>query len=120
MEIEVVVPDCPNVKPAVDRLWRVLDDLGLRKTTFTMRVIANQAEAERAGFTGSSTILVDGRDPLAELGRPPGLTCRTYQTPDGLAGVPALDQLRQVLQTAAGPGPEQRNVTALPRGQVSG
>ncbi|KOU36500.1 hypothetical protein ADK54_33240 [Streptomyces sp. WM6378] len=61
-----------------------------------------KAEAERSGFTGSPTILADGRDPFAEPGRAPGVACRVYRSADGLAGVPALDELRDALRTAAG------------------
>ncbi|MGC2998207.1 hypothetical protein ACPF8X_07380 [Streptomyces sp. G35A] len=79
----------------------MLDELGLHDTTFITRTIADQAEAERLGFTGSPTILVDGQDPFTEPGRAAGLTCRVYRTPDGLAGLPATGQLRQVLADAS-------------------
>jgi hypothetical protein len=103
MEIEVlVVLDCPNAEPAAERLRRALDDAGLHDTGFTTRVIADQAEAERTGFTGSPTILLDGYDPFAEPGRPPGLACRVYRTPDGPAGAPDLGRLRQAITDAAG------------------
>jgi hypothetical protein len=63
MEIEILlVPDCPNEKPAAERLRSALDGMGLSHTTFTTRVVADQAEAERLGCTGSPTILVNGRD----------------------------------------------------------
>ncbi|MFI1421082.1 hypothetical protein ACH4VX_24530 [Streptomyces sp. NPDC020731] len=79
----------------------MLDDLGLHDTAFTTRTIADQAEAERLGFTGSPTILVDGQDPFTEPDHAAGLTCRVYRIPDGLAGLPATDQLRQVLANAS-------------------
>jgi hypothetical protein len=44
-------------------------------------VIADQAEAESAGFTGSPTFLVDGHDAFAEHGRSPGLACRVPEAP---------------------------------------
>jgi len=98
MEIEVlVVPDCPNEMVAAERLRQALDDVGLREVGFTTRVVADQADAERSGFTGSPTILIDGRDPFAEPGRAPGLACRVYRTPGGLAGAPSVEQLRQAL-----------------------
>ncbi|MFJ8390858.1 DsbA family protein [Streptomyces sp. NPDC094438] len=101
MEIEIlVVPDCPNAKPAAEQLRRALDDVGLSDTTFTTCVVTGQAEAERIGFTGSPTILINGHDPFADPGRPAGLACRVYRTADGLAGLPDLDRLRQVLTSA--------------------
>jgi glutaredoxin len=80
MKIEiVVVPDCPHETAAADRLRQALDDAGLREVRFTTRVVTDQNEAERSGFTGSPTILINGRDPFAEPGRPPGLACRVYR-----------------------------------------
>lgn len=103
MEIEVlVVPDCPHQQPAEERLRQALDDAGLNTTGFTTRVVADQAEAEQSAFTGSPTILIDGRDPFAEPGATPSLSCRIYRTPQGPAGAPGLDQLRQALHEAAG------------------
>ncbi|SDL33273.1 hypothetical protein SAMN05421806_12821 [Streptomyces indicus] len=96
------MPDCPNEKVAADRLRQALDDVGLRAVGFTVRVVADHAEAERIGFTGSPTIRIGGSDPFAEEGRAPGLACRVYRTPDGLAGAPALGDLRRALRTAAG------------------
>jgi hypothetical protein len=103
MQIEiVVVPECPNEQVTADRLRQALDEGGLLEVRFTTRVIADQAKAERIGFTGSPTILVDGHDPFAEPGRTPGIACRLYPTPQGLDGAPAVNQLRQALPAAAG------------------
>ncbi|GAA3485154.1 MULTISPECIES: hypothetical protein [Streptomyces] len=102
MEIEIlVVPDCPNEIPATEQLRRALDDVGLGDTTFVTRTVTTRAEAERAGFTGSPTVLVNGRDPFAEEGREPGLACRVYRSPQGLSGVPPLEGLRLALKKAA-------------------
>ncbi|MER7468661.1 hypothetical protein [Streptomyces sp. NPDC097981] len=65
-------------------------------------MIGDHAGAERSGFTGSPSILIDGRDPFAEPGTVPSLACRVYPTATGRAGVPGFDQLRQALQEAAG------------------
>ncbi|PCG85010.1 hypothetical protein CIB93_15960 [Streptomyces sp. WZ.A104] len=101
MEIEVlVVPGCPNQKLVEERLRQALDDAGLPVTTFTTRVISDQGEAERSGFTGSPTILIDGRDPFAEPGASPSVACRIYRTPGGLAGAPEVNQIQQALQAA--------------------
>jgi hypothetical protein len=82
-------------------LRRALDDVGLAAVRFRTRVIGTQQEAEQTGFVGSPTILIDGRDPFAEPGRPPGLACRVYRDEAGLSGVPALEPLRQALKQAA-------------------
>ena len=52
------------------------------------------AEAERTGFHGSPSILVDGVDVFAEPGSEGGLSCRRYLTPNGYEGAPTLEQLR--------------------------
>ncbi|MCC3768781.1 hypothetical protein K6I34_000781 [Streptomyces sp. UNOC14_S4] len=99
MKIEVlVVPDCPHQQLAERRLRQALDDAGMAATGYTTRVIAEQAEAERSGFTGSPTILIDGRDPFAQPGAAPSLACRIYRTPDGPAGAPGVDQIRRAIE----------------------
>ncbi|MGW7005584.1 hypothetical protein ACWGCW_22965 [Streptomyces sp. NPDC054933] len=101
MDIQLlVVPDCPNAAPTAERLRRVLDGLGMHNTPVPQRTIADQMEAERIGFTGSPTVLIDDRDPFAEPGRPAGLACRVFRTEDGLAGVPGIEQLRQAIVAA--------------------
>lgn len=102
MHIEIlVVPDCPNQQLAETRLRRALDDAGLVAVTVTTRLISDPAEAERAGFAGSPTILIDGVDPFAQPGATPSLSCRIYRTPDGPAGAPDAGQLRQAVARAA-------------------
>ncbi|HXL60591.1 MAG TPA: hypothetical protein VN959_07930, partial [Mycobacterium sp.] len=79
-------------------LRRVLDEVGLPDTTFTTRVIADQAAAELVGFTGSPTFLINGADPFTEPGAAAALVCRLYPTASGgLAGLPDHDQLRRAV-----------------------
>lgn len=73
---------------------------GLHEVDVVTRVVTDRAEAERIGFTGSPTVLIDGEDPFAEAGRTQGMACRLYRTPEGLDGAPTVDQLHQVLATA--------------------
>ena len=47
--------------------------------------------------TTSPSVLVDEVDPFADPDAPVGLSCRVYQTPDGMAGSPTLEQLRRAL-----------------------
>ena len=54
-------------------------------------------DAEATGFRGSPSIMVDGVDLFAHADIPVGLSCRLYQTADGFAGSPTLDQLRDVI-----------------------
>lgn len=99
-----MVSGCPHQQLAEERLRQALDGAGLPGETFTTRVIADQAEAERSGFTGSPTILIAGRDPFTEPDSSPSVACRIYRTPHGLAGAPETDQLREALRDAADTG----------------
>lgn len=87
--------DCPN--------WLVanahLDVIAAEhpEMSITRHIVDTPEEAERTRFRGSPSILVDGVDPFADPEDPVGLSCRVYQTPDGPAGSPTLDQLRDVL-----------------------
>ncbi len=63
----------------------------------TRHVVDTPEEAERTRFRGSPSILVDGVDLFADPEDPVGLSCRVYQTSDGPAGSPTLDQLRDAL-----------------------
>ncbi|MGQ4368939.1 hypothetical protein [Streptomyces violaceoruber] len=102
MDIEVlVVPDCPHQRLVEERLRQALDSAELSGTVFTTRVIADRGEAERSGFAGSPTILIDGRDPFAEPDSSPSVACRLYRTPEGLAGAPEVGRLQEVLRAAA-------------------
>ncbi len=55
--------------------------------------------AATGGFHGSPIILIDGKDPFAGVVSPSVCRVDIYQTPDGPAGAPTLDQLREVLTT---------------------
>lgn len=87
---------CPHWLEADARL-RVLAD-ELPGVHLSRHVVDTPEEAERVRFRGSPSILVDGVDPFAEIDDPVGLSCRVYQTPDGPAGSPTLEQLREALR----------------------
>ena len=57
-------------------------------------------EAERFGFHGSPSVMVDGRDAFDKPGLAVGLTCRRYATAAGYRGAPTLEQLREALGLA--------------------
>ncbi len=87
--------DCPNWRE-VDRH---LDALAVEHPEMVLerRLVETVEEAEKTRFHGSPSVLVNGVDPLADADAPVGLSCRMYQTPDGPAGSPTLDQLRQAI-----------------------
>ena len=92
--------DCPNWKIADQRLAAIAAER--TDLTVTRHLVDTLEEAERVGFHGSPSILVDGVDVFAEPGAGVGLSCRVYRTPDGLAGAPTLEQLRAALADVGG------------------
>lgn len=83
--------DCPNWRLAstlVDRLAAEHEDVVVHR-----RVVDSEEEAQRVGFIGSPTILIDGVDPWAPDGASFGLSCRIFVTPEGPTGSPTWEQL---------------------------
>jgi len=103
MDIALLYFDgCPSWKVADERLRAIATD----RPDITVRhhLVDTVEEADRVGFRGSPSILVDGVDVFADADADAdaglGLSCRLYQTPDGPAGAPSLDQLRAVIPRA--------------------
>ncbi|WP_331753325.1 alkylmercury lyase family protein (plasmid) [Streptomyces sp. NBC_00637] len=98
----LTVADCPNARPAVERVTAALDG---RPAEVELVEVGDAAEATRRGMHGSPTILVDGTDPLASPGTLPSMSCRLYRDEDGtVSGVPSEEALRQALAGATGCG----------------
>lgn len=89
---------CPNWQTVDSRLRQVLDGTGHGDVIVSYEKVETPDDAERLGFIGSPTVLVDGTDPFATPGAPVGLACRVYLTPEGLAGSPTVEQLTEVLR----------------------
>lgn len=90
--------DCPNWLVANEHLQTLAKEHpGL---SVTRHIVDTPEEAERVAFRGSPSFLIDGVDAFADPDAPVGLSCRVYQTVDGLAGSPTLDQLRDVIASA--------------------
>ena len=87
--------ECPNWADLGGRLRELTADRD--DVTIRLEAVETAEQAEVVGFVGSPTLLVDGRDPFAEPGRPVGLACRVYRTPDGPAGLPSTSQLAELL-----------------------
>lgn len=90
--------DCPNWKTADDHLRMLAKENP--NMILERRIVATAEDAEATQFRGSPSIIVDGTDPFAEPDAPVGLSCRIYQTPNGPAGSPTLDQLRSAIGDA--------------------
>ena len=90
--------DCPNWKVTGRRLVAIAAEHP--EVTVRRQRVETLEQAERVGFRGSPTVLVDGADVFAAPDSAAGLSCRVYRTPDGLAGAPTLEQLRAALGLA--------------------
>jgi hypothetical protein len=93
--------DCPNWQLAEARLAEALATLARTTPVVTRQRVTTPEEAEAAGFRGSPTILVDGRDPFAGPDDAVGLACRLYRTPAGVDHAPSVKQLLSVLANAS-------------------
>lgn len=99
MSVDVTVlyfGGCPSWRTALERVHAASARTGVQ-VTVTTQAVETTEDADRLGFTGSPTILVDGADPFVRAGDVPALACRVYDTPDGLAGSPTVDQLVDAL-----------------------
>jgi hypothetical protein len=103
-DVEVLWWDgCPSTERALDELGAVLRELGLVDAQVRMREITTDADAERVGFLGSPTILIDGRDIApAASNDTAALSCRVYRRRDGrISPTPDPEDLKDVLRRAA-------------------
>lgn len=91
---------CPNWKVADASLRRILQSAGRSDVAIEYELIDSPEMAERVGFHGSPTFLVDGRDALATGEEPIGMMCRVYRTEEGYRGAPSDAQLRSLLTEA--------------------
>ena len=96
----LVVPDCPNEAAALDVLREAAELAGVEAVSVTVTVIDSGEEAQRRGFVGSPTFLIDVIDPFATPSAPTGVTCRLYAAASGPAGVPSVEALREALVKA--------------------
>lgn len=83
---------CPNWEVALARVRDALMAVGLAEEV-ELHEVTSQEHAERLGFRGSPSVLVDARDLFATPDAPVGLACRVYATPEGLSGAPTTQQL---------------------------
>ena len=100
MEITLLYFDgCPHWELADQRLGQIAAEHP--DVRVTKQRVETVEEAERMGFHGSPSILVDGFDAFAGPDAGVGLACRVYATPDGLAGAPTLERLRGAVREAS-------------------
>lgn len=98
MRIELIhIDDCPNVAKALEQVEAALVALGRQDIRVRLRHIKAPADIAGTGFAGSPTITADGADIFPDGAPVSDLACRIYPTPDGLAGVPTIDQVTEAL-----------------------
>ncbi|MGH7761599.1 MAG: thioredoxin family protein [Candidatus Dormibacteraceae bacterium] len=89
---------CPHWKLAEERVLNVVKGFSNEQITLERQLIDSPATAERVGFHGSPTILVDGQDLFATGAESISLGCRVFLTEDGIQGAPSEKQLRDVIR----------------------
>ncbi len=94
------IDGCPHWQLARDRLRAAVRELGLGDVPLGLEIVTTTTEADRLGFRGSPTILIDGTDPFAGPSIPVGLACRVYRTERGAEGAPSVAQLLDALRAA--------------------
>lgn len=96
MDVELLYfDDCPHWRTVDIRLREVASEYG---ATVRRQPITGIGEAE--AFAGSPTVLIDGSDAFPGAARARELSCRLYDTPDGRAGSPTVEQLRAALSSS--------------------
>lgn len=88
---------CPNWEVARSRATEALRQIG-QTEEISFQLIETAEEADRLGFRGSPTILIDGEDPFANANAPVGLSCRVYRTAEGMQGSPSVEQIVAALK----------------------
>jgi len=88
---------CPHWRLAEARVRRTLAVMKRSDVDMEYQLVDSPEAAERTGFHGSPTILIDGQDPFLVGDEPVGLSCRVFQTEGGAQGAPTEYQLQKAL-----------------------
>lgn len=98
MDIQVLhIEDCPNWQETGALVASALKSLGRDDIEVRYQLIEDSDAADRTGYAGSPTIMVNGSDLFPSDGRTSDLACRIYFTPQGLAGLPTQAQIVESL-----------------------
>src|SRR5450759_5999318 len=90
---------CPSWQTAQQRLISAAGQAGI-DVDLDLQRVETLEDAQRLGFVGSPTILIDEGDPFAQPGAPAELGSRIYRTPTGSDGAPAAEELAAALERA--------------------
>lgn len=98
MQIELLYFDgCPSWQEGLEKLMAALEAEGI-KADIHMTVVESNEDAARLKFLGSPSFQVNGMDWWPEQRERYNLSCRVYQTPQGLRGAPTVEMLREKLR----------------------
>ena len=88
---------CPHWQTADARLREALDLTGHADVAVAHETVETPEDADRLGFIGSPTVLIDGSDPFAAgfAGRPRVPPLRDARGP---GWIPTVDQLTEVVR----------------------
>ncbi len=99
MRIELLhIDECPNSAETQERLEAALRILGRCDIPVHVRQLSSASETTDTGFADSPTLAVDGNDIFPTGAVANELACRVYATPNGLAGLPTLNQVTEALK----------------------
>ena len=91
--------DCPSWRQASIHLEMLAEERS--DLVVHHQIVDTDDAAQQHRFFGSPGIHANGHDLFADPDAAVGLSCRICQTPDGPAGSPTLEQLRQALDLGA-------------------
>lgn len=102
MKIDVLYFEgCPSWQTGVENLHAALRLEGLSWSVQLIEV-QDDADAQRRGCLGSPSFQLDGDDLWPQNRQEHTMSCRMYQTLDGLRGWPTVEMFRARLCTLAG------------------
>ncbi len=98
MQIDLLYFDgCPSWQAGLENLKAALEAEGLTAEIRMMRVETDE-DAARLRFLGSPSFHINGQDLWPEERARYNLSCRVYNTPQGMKGAPTIEMLREKLR----------------------
>jgi hypothetical protein len=91
---------CPGWETARDSVTKATKALHL-EAEVTLLKVETDDDAQRLGFRGSPSILVDGSDLFPNEASPIGMSCRVYMVNGKPQSAPSVEQLLEALRPLA-------------------
>jgi len=103
MEITILYFDgCPSWQTALENVRKAIDILGLKAEVNLIKINTNE-QAVNERFTGSPSIRINGVDLWPDERSDYSLSCRIYQTPNGIKGSPTVEMICERIQEVMPP-----------------